>query len=183
MILLRHGQSTFNAVYGVTRIDPGIIDPELTDLGRSQAAAAADTLVGRRVARILTSPYTRALQTAEIIAERLSVPVEVSVDVRERYAFVCDIGSPRSHLASRWPELEFTHLPERWWPTQEEPEHELGERARNFRTLMAQAQDWPEVAIVTHWGFIRALTGHEAKNAEMVPFDPVLGSLRPLDTP
>ena len=33
MILLRHGQSEFNVVYGVTRVDPGIEDPlDLTGL-------------------------------------------------------------------------------------------------------------------------------------------------------
>ena len=36
MILVRHGQSEFNAVYSVTRVDPGIPDPQLTDIGRAR---------------------------------------------------------------------------------------------------------------------------------------------------
>ena len=32
--------------------------------------------------------------------------------------------------------------------------------------------DWRHVAVVTHWGFIRGLTGRQARNAELVPFDP-----------
>jgi len=42
MILLRHGQSEFNVVYNVTRVDPGIPDPRLTEEGRRQALVAAD---------------------------------------------------------------------------------------------------------------------------------------------
>lgn len=44
MILLRHAQSLFNVSYSVTRIDPGIEDPELTELGRQQARDAAAQL-------------------------------------------------------------------------------------------------------------------------------------------
>ena len=42
MFLLRHGQSYFNLHMSETRVDPGIEDPELTPLGESQAAAAAN---------------------------------------------------------------------------------------------------------------------------------------------
>ena len=41
MILMRHGQSHFNVVYGATRRDPGIRDPGLTEKGQAQVAAAA----------------------------------------------------------------------------------------------------------------------------------------------
>ena len=68
MILLRHAESEFNVHYSRTRVDPGIRDPELTALGREQAHGAARALDGRAIARLITSPYTRALQTAEIVA-------------------------------------------------------------------------------------------------------------------
>ena len=69
MILMRHGESEFNTVYKKTRVDPGIRDPKLTDAGRKQVADAVRYLVdGRPIERILTSPYTRALQTASIVA-------------------------------------------------------------------------------------------------------------------
>ena len=44
MILVRHGQSEFNVVYSVTRVDPGIPDPKLTDEGRRQARDVASAL-------------------------------------------------------------------------------------------------------------------------------------------
>ncbi|MEE8274950.1 MAG: phosphoglycerate mutase family protein, partial [Alphaproteobacteria bacterium] len=103
MILLRHGESEFNVVYRATRIDPGIRDPRLTETGRRQAADAARALDGRRLQRLVTSPYTRALETATIVAEALDLPVTIEPLVRERRVFACDIGTQRSRLADRWP--------------------------------------------------------------------------------
>jgi len=75
MILLRHGQSEFNLHFTATRRDPGIVDPRLTELGHSQAAEAVRELAGERITRIVTSPYTRALQTAAPIAQALGLTV------------------------------------------------------------------------------------------------------------
>ena len=61
MILIRHGQSEFNVIYGKTRVDPGIRDPKLTELGRRQALAAAETVRSLGIHQVLTSPYTLSL--------------------------------------------------------------------------------------------------------------------------
>ena len=44
MYVLRHGQSEFNVRFSQNRVDPGIEDPRLTDLGHRQAAEAAEIL-------------------------------------------------------------------------------------------------------------------------------------------
>ncbi len=172
MILLRHGQSEFNVVYSATGNDPGIPDPALTDEGRRQIAASARELAAGEVRRLVSSPYVRALESAEIVAGLLDVPISVDARVCERYAFTCDIGTRRGELAARWPHLDFAHLDDRWWPGEEETESELAARAAGFRTSV---ENWAGegVVVVTHWGFIRALTGYTAANAEIVPFDPV----------
>lgn len=172
MILVRHGQSEFNAVYGKTRIDPGIQDPRLTEEGRRQAREAAEALADRDIRELVSSPYTRALETAEIIAEALRLPLRVDPIVGERAAFVCDIGSHRSVLTGRWPLLDLAHLPEQWWPEGEESESALLDRCARFRTRMADRHDWPHVLVVSHWGFIRGLTGRRVGNCAVVPFDP-----------
>ena len=177
MILLRHGESYFNLHYSATRIDPGIADPRLTEAGRAQALAAVDLLRARGVARLIASPYTRALETAHIIAEALKLPVLIEPLVRERTAFTCDIGTPRTLLAKRWPRFSFDHLEERWWNHGEEDEAALKERCARFRAVAARAPDWPNVAVVTHWGFIRALTGHAVANGAHLVFDPTRESV------
>ena len=172
MILVRHGQSQFNVVYGATRQDPGIVDPGLTEEGVRQAEAAAAALAGQDLRRVLVSPYTRTLHTAEIIAAALGLPVTVEPIVRERCYFICDIGSPRSELAERWGHFDFGALPERWWPEPDESEAELAARCDSFRTAAAEMEDWPHVLVVTHWGFIRGLTGEAVANGTILRFQP-----------
>jgi broad specificity phosphatase PhoE len=177
MLLVRHGQSEFNAAFTLTRVDPGIPDPRLTALGREQAEHAAMQLRGAGVARLIASPYTRTLETASIIAARLGVPIAIDARVRERATFHCDIGSPRQDLATRFPELAFDHLDEPWWHDhialdRAESEDELGLRARAFCADWAGRRDWQDVAVITHWGFIRAVTGQSVQNAEILRLDP-----------
>src|SRR3546814_10221181 len=48
----------------------------------------------------------------------------------------------------------------------------LDARSRRFRDAMAAQDDWHGTLVVTHWGFIRALTGHRVENCALVTFDP-----------
>jgi len=180
MILVRHGQSEFNVVYSVTRVDPGIPDPKLTDEGRRQAELVAAALAPHGLTRIIASPYTRAVETAEIIARILSLDLSIEPLVREHCRFHCDIGSPASYLAERWPGLDFSHLPEQWWPNLDETEEQLAARSQDFRRAIASHAAWPSTAVVTHWGFIRALTGQRVPNAHLLRFDPHSGEARDL---
>jgi broad specificity phosphatase PhoE len=164
MFLLRHGQSEFNLHFSRTRRDPGIPDPKLTPLGHHQAETAAAALGAEDIRRIIASPYTRALETAAPLARRLGLPVLVNPIVRERYAFSCDIGSPVTELAARFPHHDFSHLAEVWWPEQEEPADQVLARAARCRGEMAALEDWRHTVVVTHWGFVMAMTGRSVEN-------------------
>jgi glucosyl-3-phosphoglycerate phosphatase len=173
MLLVRHGQSEFNVAFTQTKIDPGIVDPCLTALGRQQALDVAGTLEQAGVRRLITSPYLRALETATIIASRLGIPVAVEPLVRERSAFVCDIGSSPGVLCERFPDLRFDHLDDPWWHDHVatgvgETEEAVVARGVLFQAAMASAPDRAHVAVVTHWGFIKALTGQRVLNGEIV---------------
>jgi broad specificity phosphatase PhoE len=172
MLLIRHGESEFNVHYGRTRIDPGIEDPRLTENGIAQVAAAAERLRGEPVTRIVTSPYTRTLHTSKIIAEVLDAPVEIDNLVRERFHFACDIGTPRSVLAAAWSHLDLSHLEERWWPHESEPEAGIEARAAAFAAAMTARADMATTLVVTHWGFIKALTGERVGNASILRVNP-----------
>nr|WP_294554971.1 histidine phosphatase family protein [uncultured Rhodopila sp.] len=172
MILLRHGQSEFNLHFTATRRDPGIFDPRLTELGHSQAEQAAEQLADQGIRRIIVSPYTRALQTAHPVAARLGVPVSVDPIVRERFAFACDIGSPRAALERDWPGHDFSAVEEVWWPAEEEPEAGIVGRAARFRNELAARHDWAHTLVISHWGFILSLTGQSVANGEWLRCDP-----------
>ena len=182
MLLVRHGQSEFNVAFAATRQDPGIRDPELTAEGRRQALAAAAELTvliqqGRVIRRLISSPYTRALQTATILKDALGLPT-VTVDplVRERAAFHCDVGASPDVLRRRFPAYRFDHLDDPWWHDHiahgvEESEDILAARASAFRAAMARDPEGPHTVVVTHWGFIRCLTGgYRSANGEIIPF-------------
>lgn len=172
MILLRHGQSEFNLHFTATRRDPGVIDARLTELGHAQAADAARRLAGEGVRRIISSPYTRALQTAAPLARALGVPVLINPLVRERYAFACDIGTPRTELEQAWPEVDFSGIDEIWWPPVEEPADSIRGRAAVFRAEMAALPDWADTVVVSHWGFILSMTGQSVMNGNWLRCDP-----------
>jgi glucosyl-3-phosphoglycerate phosphatase len=171
VILIRHGQTEFNRVFSVTRWDPGVRDPHLTDQGRRQAQAVGRILRSFNLARLITSPYARALETTEIIADQLSVPITVEALIAERFSFTCDIGSPLAELRAGWPHLTFDHLPDPWWPQAEEPEEMIRHRSESFRRQIV-TEPWSQVGVVTHWGFIGALTGLKVPNGAVLRIDP-----------
>ena len=172
MFLLRHGQSYFNLHFTDSHVDPGIEDPELTPLGAAQAAAAAGALAGVALTRVIISPYTRALQTAQPVLAVHPVPVDIMHEVRERTAFTCDIGKPPYVLATRFPHHDFAHLPQRWWHEGVESPEETLARANNFRSLMAARRDSATTLLVSHWAFLLALTGSSLNNGEILEYDP-----------
>lgn len=176
MFLLRHGESEFNVHFSKTRVDPGIEDPALTETGRAQAAAAAVHLQEQEIRRVVASPYRRALQTAEIVADHLGLPIEVEPLVRERCWFVCDIGTPTSRLRQDWPAIAFGDLAEHWWPENGENEEQLGVRCAAFREKLNAANRWDDTVFVTHWAFIRGLTGMTVPNGTVLSLDRALAA-------
>jgi broad specificity phosphatase PhoE len=185
MILARHAESEWNLHYGRTRVDPGIPDPPLTAAGRAQAERLIVEFRELGVRRLLASPYRRALETATIIARGLDLSIGVEPLVRERCAFSCDLGTPRSLLGRHWPDLDFDHLEEQWWGEQEETLASLDRRCAAFHAKTADLPERHRTGVISHWGFIRALTGQEIGNACFVRLeaaDPVAGG-RPLVHP
>jgi len=172
VFLLRHGQSYFNLHFNETRVDPGIEDPELTPLGLQQAAAAAARLAGTALTRIIISPYTRTLQTAQPILDIHKVPVVIMHEVREQAAFACDVGSAPDLLSARFPHHDFAHLPPKWWNERGETMEETLARANAFRDHMAARDDHETTLLVSHWAFIQALTGISLANGELLEYDP-----------
>ena len=175
MLLVRHAQSEWNLYFGRTRIDPGIPDPALTEHGRNQAAGLARALAAHPLRKIVASPYRRAVETARIIAETVPLPIEIDPLIRERCAFSCDQGSHPDSLAAAFPEQRFDHLDAVWWGGLIESEASIQARAARFRERAAAWRDQEERLVVSHWGFLRALTGLEVENATLIRFDPSSG--------
>ena len=104
-VFLRHGESVGNAEERFQ----GQSDFPLTEAGREQARALADRWLreGMRFDLALTSPLSRARETAEIVAGKLNVPLEANSIWMERDAGGVS-GLTREEASKLFPEPEFT---------------------------------------------------------------------------
>ncbi|MDR3448476.1 MAG: phosphoglycerate mutase family protein [Alphaproteobacteria bacterium] len=167
MHFIRHGQSTFNAAESMG--DPQIPDAPLTARGLEQARQAGEKLKGKGVTRLIVSPYTRALQTATAIAEVIGASLHVEPLAGERCLYSCDIGTPLSRLRKDWAHLDFAHLPrEKWWPEFGESHEALTARVQAFGEKWNAHLAQGDHALVSHWYFLNALTGHDFENGEVL---------------
>ena len=76
--LLRHGEP---AVFG--RINGRLPGVGLSEKGRAEIAAVAGRLTEKKVDALYASPLQRTRETAEILADRLALPVQYREDVIE----------------------------------------------------------------------------------------------------
>ncbi len=95
MYFVRHGESEANTLHVISNRG---WKHGLTEKGREQAQALAERLRGKGITRIYTSPLMRAVQTGEIVARALDVPLERTHALGE---IDCGIAEGRSD-AEAW---------------------------------------------------------------------------------
>ncbi|MGN6425086.1 MAG: histidine phosphatase family protein [Asticcacaulis sp.] len=78
--VLRHGQTDWNAQ---ARLQ-GSTDIPLNDTGREQARIAAGFMADEGITRIIASPLSRALETAQIVGARIGIAPELDPRLTER---------------------------------------------------------------------------------------------------
>ena len=118
-LFLRHGQTDWN-VQGRLQ---GRSDRALNANGIAQVRSAAERLPDEKVSFIVSSPLTRARQTASILAERLDIPVNVEPQLIER-----NFGSLEGLLLS-----EIV------------PDRRMGLDVASSTTLPSDAEPWDQV--------------------------------------
>jgi broad specificity phosphatase PhoE len=96
VMLVRHGESMGNIAdaraqrAGAGRLELGVRDPDvpLSETGCAQATALGHWLAGlpedERPTAVLSSPFARALTTAELAVKELGLPVRTDERLRER---------------------------------------------------------------------------------------------------
>jgi broad specificity phosphatase PhoE len=104
--LLRHGESEGNSA----SVLQGQSDYPLTKIGLDQAQRLTSywKSVQMQFDLIISSPLRRALQTAEVVANCLQVPVESDPAWKERYFGELQ-GSNLEELMQRVPPIDFFH--------------------------------------------------------------------------
>ncbi len=141
---LRHGETDWNA----QGLSQGNVDIPLNATGIAQAHAAAGLLVGRGIASIVSSPLSRARDTAETVAAALGLGVSVQDDLRE-VSFGVHEGTPMADLwFGEW--VAGTSTPEG-------AETFVGLRARSQGAIIAARAHKAPVLVVAHGALFRAL--------------------------
>ena len=152
MLLVRHGQSTWNA----DGRWQGQADPPLSPLGVEQASEAAARVVKLGpVDAVWASDLERARHTGATIAEHAGVELTVDARFRERHAGPWQ-GLRRVEIDAQWPDyLSSGQRPEGY-----EPDVEVVARALAALDDLAVAHPGERVVVVTHGGVIRQLEVH-----------------------
>ena len=147
LLVLRHGQSEWNAV-GRWQ---GQADPPLSEEGRLQAAGAALQL--GTFDAIWASDLQRASFTAAIIAEIIGIgPVLLDQRLRETHVGPWE-GLTHDEVATGWPGFLDTHRR----PEGFEPYDDAAERMIAAFVDIAAASPGGEVLVISHGGVIRAV--------------------------
>lgn len=172
--LIRHGQSTFNAQMSLTGVDPMLFDAPLSDLGKEQVADLRSQMADVPVDLVVTSPFTRAIQTSMGAFGGRELPVQVEAIHREHLAASCDVGRSPAELVNDFPHLTFDHLDDPWWHTEDghdgpfirEPQDVLMDRVKRFRGWIASRPE-EHIAVVGHGTFFYMLIDRFLNNAEV----------------
>ena len=140
---LRHGETDWNAKF----LAQGNVEVPLNETGLAQARRAAGMLAGRGIASVVSSPLSRAFDTATIAAAVLGLPVEIDDGLRE-VSFGDHEGQVMSDWFTDWVEGRFT-------PSNGEDFAAL--RARALAAVNRALTRPAPVLVVAHGALFRAL--------------------------
>ena len=156
IVLWRHGRTAWNSI---NRFQ-GQEDVPLDEVGLDQVRRAAQTLIGLKPTKIVSSDLARARVTAESLASLAGLTVSTDPDLRETFAGVWQ-GLTRSEIIERFPQ-EFAA----WGgdsdvrPGGGETRLEVADRVT--RAIERALNDVPEngtLVIASHGGALRAGLG------------------------
>ena len=169
LFLVRHGEAQYDLAEQ-RRLIGGMRDfVPLTACGRQQADQAACQLLGCNINKILSSPMTRAMETAHIISSRLQVPLAVEFDLHE---WLPDLRFTYDNTAFVRAQTAEMHKSGGEWPPgvscSWEPLSRVRERVQT--ALRKHAGDSP-LAVTMHGMVIFALTGQSVGTGQIVEYE------------
>ena len=150
-----------------------IFDAPLTAKGLQQAQEAKAKVQELGIQHVITSPFTRALQTASTLFAGTH-PIEVRAGHHELLLHSCDVGRHPDALSSDFPDLDFSSLEPRWWYNEgtnsdeiaQEPQHHFKQRIETFVESLEAISPLP-IAIVGHGNAFKEIIGTMLENCEI----------------
>lgn len=155
--LVRHGETEWNKIRRIQ----GVSDIPLNDTGRAQAAGVGTILAAHRFDLIVSSPLSRARETADIIAKKLSMPAPLIIDDLIERNYGDAEGSDGRDLDVRYP-------PGTPVPGREEREAVTERAIRVLHDLAIRHPD-ADIIAVAHGGVIRSVVEYAAPGLHTEP--------------
>ena len=161
LFLCRHGKTEHNE----NGIVQGQMDSRINEEGREQARRLRDRLAEEGISKVYSSSMTRAVETAEIVAEPHDLEVEKSEELKEvsRAEFE---GERFEDLIEEIFDSETEDY--LWKPEGGESLEEVKERGLNFLNSIKEKNEGEKVVVVSHGGTISStllgILEHSAKN-------------------
>lgn len=172
--LVRHGQPDWSWADARRFYGPGSTYIPLTEAGVQQIEEAACDVRLKEASVILASPYTRTMQSAQILSRRLDLPVTVEWDLHE-WLYDVNMRGDLPEEGSRFT-MENLHA---CWAKYMETDILEGEDNCETRSMirervlacLARYNDGGTYVVACHEGVIRCITGLPAvRYGEVVPF-------------
>lgn len=160
--LFRHGATDWNAAGRLQ----GLTDTKLSIHGRDQVLRASDRIAEHAWEMIVSSPLSRARESAQILAERLKLPEPLILDAVTERAF----GVGEGMKYSDWFELQRRSAAIQG----AESDADVDSRVQAFLEA-AQAFEGRRLLVVSHGGFIRRVIRRISSNT-LPPPDSRLGN-------
>jgi broad specificity phosphatase PhoE len=153
IVIVRHGRTAANA----RGLLLGRADPPLDDEGVRQAGALGAACARLDLARVVTSPLARCRETADVIARNGPGPIEVEVEVDERWIEL-DYGELDGRPIGDVPATSWAawRSDAGWTPPGGESLAALGDRVRAACDDLAAAAAERDVVVVSHVSPIKA---------------------------
>jgi broad specificity phosphatase PhoE len=137
--LIRHGQKREN-----------ILNPELTELGHTQAQKTGVYLRQFPISKIIASPALRTQQTARHITDALTVPFSTDARLKERIHWEETNNAPREVFEAEWGKTSIDRdLIPQWGDSSRE-------KGRKMEQVMHELEGSADenIALISHGGAI-----------------------------
>jgi len=169
LVLIRHGRPDENDVARQQ-------DPPLNANGRNQAEAVGRLLAAEGIARIVSSPLRRAYETAEPLARRTGLPIDVIegwAEADKKMAIYRSTETLRAQGGKEW--AQFLADPIRYLGA--DPEEFTRTVIQSLETLAKEMAPKAKVAVFTHGLPINVILSHVLRLDGIIHFLPAYGSV------
>ncbi|TNJ68126.1 histidine phosphatase family protein [Paenibacillus hemerocallicola] len=147
---IRHAESVF--VEGAER------ERGLTEKGKRDTTIIRDILKDEQIDEFVSSPYKRAVDTIQLLADTANRPIRIEEDLRERQLSAVDLGKDRFFEAKRRAFEE----PDYVFPGGESS-NEAQHRAIAVISRLLQRHNGKKIAIGTHGDIMTLMLKHYDK--------------------